>query len=377
MKPLVWRSLVTIGIAVSTWSFAYFQGGYLAYHIWDTLRILAVLIVIQLLFPLRHLHVVRHLEPSEVMEGDTVSVSLVVSLDAWWPWGWVCVSDPLPLSLKANATPHFVLALWPHRRTTVMYQLANVRRGVYRLGQPVAVTGDIFGLWTKSRILDLPPATLVVWPKTIVLRSFGAILSQWEGTSEAPRRFAEESSLLFGIRDYVAGDRLAQIHWRTSARTGAFKVKQFEPMTHPRIRIILDTLSSFDNAEQWELAIQVAASLLHLSARYSQAAGLLWMGEGDQQFAVNTGQSHYLLMQNYLASLPAMDATVQETSMAYIPLDAIPLWITGSGTHPAMTPDAPVLFIGPNGVSRLEELPFYLERPLNDVQAIRSDPKPI
>lgn len=363
MKQIVWRSLLALGTGVAGWSFAYFQGGYLAYHLWDAMKILALLIIIQLLVPLRRLAVKRTVDPSETTGGNTVTVELHIAEHSWWPWAWVSISDPLPLNLKADRDPHFVLALWPRRRTTVRYQLCDVQRGVYSLGHPVLTTGDIFGLWTKSLKADTPATVLMVWPKTVVLHNFGTLFHEWEGTSETPRRLSEDSSLLFGIRDYIAGDRLAQIHWRTSARTGQFKVKQFEPLTQPRIRIILDAMAAFDSPEQWELAIEIAASLLDLAARQSQAVGLLWVGDGDGRLGVGTGQQHYTQLRDYLAGLPPSWPHGAESSMSYIPKDAIPIWITAAGTHPARAKEDPVLYIG-GELASLEDLPFYLEHGL-------------
>ncbi len=361
MKHPIWRLLLLLAVMAAGWMYAYFQGGYTAYHVWNALKILALIIIIQQAAPLRRLHVTRTLLPKTAEEGDTVTVTLHMAFRSWWPWAWVGITDPLPPSLKASHHPSFMLAVWPHRQHELRYQLVNVPRGIYVLGSPSVASGDVFGLWTRSRTTATLPDTLTVWPKILTITQFGSLLQQWSGNSESHRRLTEDSSRLFGIRDYVAGDRLAQIHWRTSARTGAFKVKQFEPFTQPHIRLVLDAQSAFDSPEHWELAIAITAALLSLGERRAQSMGLLWVDDGDGRLNLGTGREHFEQAMDYLAGLPQFENQRPAPSpVSFVPGDAIAVWITQRGQHRAMIAESAVIAIGPQ-LDRLDDLPFYLE----------------
>ncbi|MCL4494675.1 MAG: DUF58 domain-containing protein [Firmicutes bacterium] len=364
MNRLFWRIAVVSAVIGASWAFAYYEGGYLAYHIWDAVQILTAITIIQLLFPLRKVHVNRRLIPSTGIEGgDTITVELALTVKSWWPWAWVAMTESLPPTLHANRNPHFVVAVWPRRAVVVHYRLVNVPRGIYQLKKPLLATGDILGLWVKSRPADTELSSMIIWPQTINLVHLGYVFRQWSGNSALSRRISEDTNLVLGIRDYVTGDKLSQIHWRTTARTGQFKVKQFEPSTQPQIRIVLDEVHAFNNEQEWELAVKVAASLVELAAHYTQPIALLWVGDGDGRIGIGAGRSHYETILNYLSSLPRF-RDGQDSSMNYIPDDAIPVWITAQGLHPAITDSASVIRLGEE-LGQLEDLPFYLEHYLN------------
>ncbi len=364
MTKLFWRVVLASALLGASWAFAYYEGGYLAYHIWDALRILTVITIVQGLFPLRKVRVTRKVIPSTGIEGgDTITVELTLLTSSWWPWGWIAITETLPEALHANRNPKFFLALWPKRTVTVHYRLANVPRGIYQLEAPTLTTGDILGLWTRSQPAHEQTTSLIIWPETVNLIHLGYVFRQWAGNNALSRHISEDTNLLLGIRDYVIGDKLSQIHWRTTARTGQFKVKQFEPSTQSQIRIVLDEMRAFDNAEEWELAIKVAASLVELAAHFAQPIALLWVGDGDSRINLGANRDHYEDILSYLASLPYFHKG-QETSMSYIPDDAVPVWITARGAHPALKDAVSIIRLGKE-MEQLEDLRFYLEHYLN------------
>lgn len=360
-----WRIVVITTLIGSAWAFAYFQGGYLAYHIWDTTEILAVLTTVQCFFPLKRVQVDRRLNPDTAVEGDTITVELTLTSRSWWPWAWVAVTESLPKALRADHDPNFVVAFWLKRTATVRYQLTSVPRGRHTLTPPRLTTGDVLGLWKKSRLAESESIPVVIWPQTTGLHHLGRQFRQWSGGALMSRHVYEDATLPLGIRDYITGDRLAQIHWRTTARTGQFKVKQFEPTIRPHMRIVLDTMQAFETDHDWELAIQIAASLVNLADHDSQPMALLWVDEGDQRIGVGEGRAHYENILNYLASLPHFQLIpgTPNSSMTFVPDDAIPLWITMHSLHPALSDNAAAIQIGED-LTQLEDLPFYIEHRL-------------
>ncbi len=68
---------------------------------------------------------------------------------------------------------------------------------------------------------------------------------------------------LFGFREYVRGDEVRDIHWKTSARTGKLMIKEKEREEERRLRICLDLVTPRPNMddEKREQAVRKAASL--------------------------------------------------------------------------------------------------------------------
>ena len=64
------------------------------------------------------------------------------------------------------------------------------------------------------------------------------------------------------LRDYVAGDDLRLVHWRSSARAGKLVVKHNVDTSQPYSVVLLDLRPGRYTAESFESAVDVAASVL-------------------------------------------------------------------------------------------------------------------
>ncbi|MFA9277586.1 MAG: DUF58 domain-containing protein, partial [Rhodoluna sp.] len=78
-----------------------------------------------------------------------------------------------------------------------------------------------------------------------------------------PTRDLTDSDLSFhALREYVPGDDRRNIHWKSTAKTGQFMVRQFEQTRRSHLMIALDTEPEvFATDEEFELAVSAAASL--------------------------------------------------------------------------------------------------------------------
>lgn len=60
---------------------------------------------------------------------------------------------------------------------------------------------------------------------------------------------AADGDLVRGVREYLPGDRLRQIHWRASARHGELVVKESEEPQAPVLHLVLDTGAGGEEGE--------------------------------------------------------------------------------------------------------------------------------
>jgi len=134
------------------------------------------------------------------------------------------------------------------------------QRAVVPLGPVRSSRGDGLGLlrreqkWTEVQ-------ELFIHPRTVSLADSSAgFLRDLEGR---PTDTLSSSDIAFhALRDYVVGDDLRHVHWKTSARTGRLVVRQFEETRRSHLVVCLSGCSSdYASAADFELAVSVAASL--------------------------------------------------------------------------------------------------------------------
>jgi uncharacterized protein (DUF58 family) len=68
-------------------------------------------------------------------------------------------------------------------------------------------------------------------------------------------------------REYVAGGDPRLIHWPTTARTGVLMVRQTVEIQWPEFTVVLDTSDAVNTADDFEGAVDVAATLAAQAVR--------------------------------------------------------------------------------------------------------------
>jgi len=351
-------------VVAATAFFAWYQGGQLAYHVLVFAVVLSLLVVMTGFAPVTRVKVRRQMPASPVVAGDSTTMVLTLELPRWWPWLYFSVRDQLPVGIVAAGSPSFVAFPWFQRELTVAYRLLNVPRGIHRFSDVVVASGDLFGFMVQRQTIACPQE-LEVWPPTVPLSFVAVLPREWEGGIRERTVMVDESSELRGIRDFVTGDRLSRIHWQTTAKTGQFKVKQFEPLTVPELEVVVDQPGVF-TPHQYETALACAASLAEFGLSREQNVGLLLLG-ADLVLPPRTGQEQLKQIMRLLAEVRwrREDAPLQlllPSSRSYARLV-----ITGrnpSQVHRSRVASALVLYVGgqgtPGAIGQLSELPRVL-----------------
>lgn len=347
------------GIAVV--AYAVYQGGSLAWHLLGFMLAATILIVISQMGPLSAVAVERTFRSGPHQAGDSLQATLTVASKRAWLWPYLVVSDELPQVLQVSA-PRFVL-----RRTAspavLTYRIPELKRGVYDLDIITLTTGDPFGLIRRTREISAP-SRLVVWPNLVPLGNTRLTARLLHGDNRARRPSRQESTHIRGIREYAVGDRLSHVHWKTSAHTGEFKVKQFEPETQPEFTILLDRAATFSRND-WELAISAAASLVRHAQLGRQSIGLAAADDVQMHFPPSVGSLATTNMMNALSALPyqqhsrvlRLDRRFEGRLVVIAAVSQVDSWRGRADL---------VIGVGPGGVTDLEGLPQFLSQVPSD-----------
>ena len=140
------------------------------------------------------------------------------------------------------------------------FAIPTTKRGIVPVGPVRTVRADPIGL-VRRELLWTDSAELVVHPRTIGVPSTSTgLIRDLEGT---PTRDLTSSDVAFhALREFQNGDDRRYIHWKSTAKTGTFMVRQFEQTRRSHLVVAL-TLATGDYAseEEFELAVSVAGSL--------------------------------------------------------------------------------------------------------------------
>jgi uncharacterized protein (DUF58 family) len=142
-----------------------------------------------------------------------------------------------------------------------VFSIPTERRGVIVVGPVRSVRGDPVGLFRRE--LDWTrPTEVFVHPRVVPLAPLGAgLIRDLEGNTA---QSASTSDFSFqSLREYVPGDDLRHVHWRSSARHGTMLVRQFLDTRRSHLTAIVDGApDAYRSADDYETAISVAASLM-------------------------------------------------------------------------------------------------------------------
>lgn len=130
-------------------------------------------------------------------------------------------------TLPGHFASHVVPTLVGNREYRWDVETVCAVRGEFQLGPMTVVSGDPFGLFHSPRRIGATDR-LIVYPMTLEINRVILPVGFLSG-GDAQRQLTHQiTTNASSIRDYVSGDSMNRIHWRSTARTGNIMVKEFE-----------------------------------------------------------------------------------------------------------------------------------------------------
>jgi uncharacterized protein (DUF58 family) len=218
--------------------------------------VLAVVAAVLLTLPQPRLTVRRDIAPLKVARGEPSSGVLHLTNTGRTRLSGLRAHDVC----GAGEIDIEVPRLRPRTAKSVTYSLPTDRRGEIQVGPLRLVRADPFGLARRVREYG-ETQTLLVRPRTVALPLLPSGRSHHlEGptTDRAPAG----TVTFHALREYVVGDDLRHIHWRSSARTGTLMVRQLVDASLPETTIVIDIdADAYPDPDDFELAVDAAASV--------------------------------------------------------------------------------------------------------------------
>jgi uncharacterized protein (DUF58 family) len=188
--------------------------------------------------------------------------------------------------------------LRPGQAVTLAHRLPTDRRAVVPVGPLTLRRSDPFGLLARHH-RDHGELRLWVHPRVHALRpSPRARRRDQEGLTDASHG---GDRIFHALREYVVGDDLRRVHWKATAHRGTLMVREHVDPAQPDTTVVLDDRAAALDAERFELAVEIAASVLLASAtrrfpvRLRSVSGRLGAADG-------TGESPTALLDRLAAA---------------------------------------------------------------------------
>jgi uncharacterized protein (DUF58 family) len=138
--------------------------------------------------------------------------------------------------------------------------IPTLHRGIIDVGPVRTIRADPIGL-VHRELVWTEPTQLFVHPRTIAIPSTSTgFVHDLEGN--ATRDLTNSDVSFHALREYQPGDERRYIHWKSTAKTGRYMVRQFEETRRSHIVIALSLArSDYATDEEFEMGVSVTGSL--------------------------------------------------------------------------------------------------------------------
>ncbi len=232
---------------------------------------LALLIVNR---PLPRLSVRRIARPATVGVGEQARVDIQIAnhssvrapkLTLWEPVG------------DKGGAPMQLAPLGAGEAVSAAYRVPTTRRGIVRTGPLRAERFDPLGLARRSNWLAGAGEVLVV-PQQLTLAFPTAGSAGRLGEHLRMKSYGQTGTEFHSQREYIAGDDLRRINWKSSARSTTLIVRETALEGVQRCTVVLDTFADGYDHDGFERAVIAAASVVAAASAASISGRLVAPG---------------------------------------------------------------------------------------------------
>jgi uncharacterized protein (DUF58 family) len=262
----------------------------------------------------------RTVTSGRVQVGEVFDERLMLDNLSTLPKLWVQVADG---STLPGHRAGYVASLGGRKRAMWRARTRCRQRGRFQLGPVTATSGDPFGLFRK-KILLASSQEIMVLPRVLPITNFALFTGGLPGRGRSSRRAVQTTTNATTIRDYVPGDALSRIHWRSSAHYNKLMVKEFDLDPAVDAWLFLDLHKAVQAGEgehsTEEYGVTIAATVATYLLRQDLSVGLIVNGRQREFLSLDRGDRQIERVLELLAVVEAGSGPELREALA---LDAI------------------------------------------------------
>lgn len=213
------------------------------------------------------------------------------------------------VSVSDKCYKNDIFSIMLYQKITRTIPFKGTKRGYYSINQMNLVSTDLF---MKSTLVGVVPVhtSLLVYPQGVDTRKLLIPYRKMMGTLLTRRFFYEDPFEFRGIRSYQPFDRMKDVNWKASAKTGELKVNVHDYTARQEVFLLLnletDTVLEYESLK--EESIRIVKSLAELFVSQGIPVGVLSNGrdiETEEELHVTSGsgRNHIDMLKEQLARL--------------------------------------------------------------------------
>lgn len=284
MRP--WQAALLIILLLF---FSISSGWHVLYYLTYALLTLFILSWLWARYSLRKLVFRRTAAGDRVQVGEYFDERLNLDNVSVMPKLWVQIADS---STLPGHRAGYVASMGGRKRAIWRARTMCRQRGRFQLGPVTATSGDPFGLF-RRRISLTSARELLVLPQVLPISQFTLFSGGMPGGGRSARRALHATTNATTIRDYVNGDALNRIHWRSSAHYNKLMVKEFDldPAVDAWIFLDLNEAVQVGEGEHSteEYGVTVAATIATYLLRQDLSLGMIVNAQQREFLSLDRG----------------------------------------------------------------------------------------
>lgn len=218
----------------------------------------------------------RTVSPPQTQVGVQVSVAVAVPAQLGGAFGVERIPNEIGRDIR--------LKIGTRKRSNALYSFSPKMRGIYRIGPMELIHTDAFGAFQRVTS-STETSELVVYPAFDEIATLPGGVQRLGEVAHSPRLGRGDE--FYSLRNYLIGDDLRTVHWKSSMRHGKMLVRQNEFLGEPKCVVVLDNCAAKHSGTggaktsepspvaSFEAAVSAAASVCDLSRRLRMRLRLL------------------------------------------------------------------------------------------------------
>lgn len=305
---------------------------------WVLASVLGSVIVVGMIWPflvVRSAHCELRPAVTEIHEGQSCELVLAVRNRMPFPLWGLAIEGYLDRH-GDDARPTIALACVPMiSEAEYRLRVSPTLRGLYPIQPPKIACSMPFGLWTARRNLGAF-SPLTVFPRVSRVQDDPELVGGRMSETGDGNRVGQSGEML-GVREYRGGDRLRNVHWIHTARTGKLTVCERGAPQQQMVDVVLDVANEVTGdpqrreflREAFARRVRVAASLAVALHGHHVPIRIV---VGNQPTAISGSNAGRRKLLTTLAEVPAdgVDRATIAAASAFRPSrDRMTLLVTG------------------------------------------------